>query len=77
VNKAARTIEKALKTGIDQRHPGHRYITVQRSLSDLARFISKSWTDGKGEDNLDDRPTWLLNPLDGTFLILMPRLIFC
>jgi hypothetical protein len=28
VRKAAQTIEKALKTAIDQRYPGHRYVSL-------------------------------------------------
>ena len=42
MNKAARTIEKALKTGIDQRHPGHRYITVQRSYLTQLDLLAKA-----------------------------------
>ena len=30
VRKAAQTIEKALKTAIDQRYPGHRYVSPLR-----------------------------------------------
>lgn len=34
------------------------------------RFISKNWSEEQEIHTLDDRPTWLVNPLDGTYSLL-------
>ena len=68
VTETDQAVEEMVKKIIAEKYPEHKYFRIQ-GKSAHCRFIGEETYSAGQESILDDEPTWIVDPIDGTDLL--------